>query len=167
MLTLPYLDYHAHIAYAYCAVVNVRLAIYLPYLLLTLVIEAPIVLALLVRRCGWVRSILVAVLASSITHPLLWFEWPHAISLRQHYWWYVATGETLVFLIEAGVFLLIALPKLGSLRNRIEIASGVSLLANLASWGTGTLMQYCGLLQVYAATLTCWLDRATNWVRSS
>jgi hypothetical protein len=146
--------------------VHVPFAIYLPYLLLTLVIEAPLVLGLLVRRCGWPRSLLVGLLASLLTHPLLWFVWSRVISHRTHYTAYVASGEALVVLIEAGVFFFLALwpaarresPRRTSPARLAGIALGVSLVANFASWGTGALLHELGLLRPIIMTAARAID---------
>jgi hypothetical protein len=146
--------------------VHVPLAIYLPYLLLTLVIEAPVVLGLLVRRCGWQRSLFVGLLASLITHPLLWFVWSRVISHRTHYTAYVASGEALVVLIEAGVFYVLALlPTAGRKSSPWDrparlagIALGISLAANFASWGTGALLHELGLLRPIVMTAARAID---------
>ncbi len=147
---------------------QVPLPIYLPFLALTLVIEAPIVVALLVRRCGLSRSLFVAFAASLVTHPLLWFVWPHVISLRHHYTAYVATGEILVVFIEAAIFLGVALrpsPKCVSLRTRAGFAFGVSVSANLASWGAGATMTRLGLLWPYVRVTSSWIAAAMPWLR--
>ncbi|MBN1607020.1 MAG: hypothetical protein JW940_10330 [Polyangiaceae bacterium] len=150
---------------------HVPFAIYLPYLLLTLVIEGPLVLGLLVRRCGWQRSLLVALLASLLTHPLLWFVWSRVVSPRAHYSAYVASGEGLVWLIEAGVFFFLALwPTADRARSRTNrparlagIALGVSLAANLASWATGALLHELGLLRPLVMTAARGIDAVLAW----
>jgi hypothetical protein len=146
--------------------VHVPFAIYLPYLLLTLLIEAPLVVGLLARRCGWPRSVLVAFLASLLTHPLLWFVWSRVLSPRTHYKAYVASGEALVVLIEAGVFFWLALwptaertsaPR-DAPRRLAGMALGVSLAANFASWGTGVLLHELGLLRPMVMTAARAID---------
>ncbi len=135
----------------------VPLPVYLSYLLLTLTIEAPLVLLLLVRRCGWLRSSCVAVLASCITHPLLWFAWTRVIAPAERYGLYVATGETLVVGIEAGVFWGLALRGRATMREGVRIAFGTSLLVNFVSWGTGALLQRWALLEPYVERTSAWL----------
>jgi hypothetical protein len=146
--------------------VHVPLSVYLPYLLLTLVIEAPLVLGLLVRRCGWQRSLVAGLLASLLTHPLLWFAWSRVLSPRTNYAAYVASGEALVVLIEAGVFLLVALLPTADRRATTRdgaarlagVALGVSLAANFVSWATGALLHELGLLRPIVMTAARGID---------
>lgn len=133
---------------------HVPFSIYLSYLLLTLVLEAPLVVGLLVRRCGFARSLLVALLASLLTHPLLWFGWSQVVSPRTDYEAYVASGEALVVLIEAGVFYCLALGPTGAPHadrhgraHLAAVAFGVSLAVNFVSWGTGMLLHRLRLLR--------------------
>jgi hypothetical protein len=130
-------------------VLQVSLFAYLPYLALTLAIEVPLVGWLLYRRCGLLRSALAGVLASGVTHPLLWFVWPRIVS-PYRYFWYVLSGESMVVLVEAAVyFLLVFLPDFGaapaasgrpSLWRRLGKALGLSLLVNAVSFGVGMLV---------------------------
>ena len=140
---------------------TVPLSVYLPYLLLTLGIEAPLVFALLARRAGWQRALLVALVASLVTHPMLWFLWSRVVSIQRHYVWYSLSGELLVVLVEAGIFFALALRprrESDSLRSRLGTALGVSLLVNVSSWGTGMLLHYAGLLGPYVRVTARWLD---------
>src|SRR5512145_917185 len=145
---------------------------YLPYLLLTLAIEAPLAFTLFVRRSGWPRALLVSFLASLVSHPLLFFVWTRVVSMYQHYWLYVGSGEALVVLIEAGIFFAFALPSRAPDRlprateprkehlprvrdqddgtgSRFRWAILVSLLVNFVSWGTGMSLYYAGWLGPY------------------
>jgi len=129
--------------------VQVPLTTYLPYLGLTLGIEVPLVLLLLRRTCSWLRSGLAGVMASGITHPLLWFVWPRIVSPYQ-YVWYVVTGESLVVTIEAMVYFLIVFrpgavtgsppEDSPSLARQMLKALGLSLAANAASFAVGMLV---------------------------
>jgi len=113
------------------------LSIYLPALLLTLLIEIPIVLLVLYRRCGVNRALLAGLLASGITHPALWFLWPFVVPL-ENYELFVATGEALVVVVEAVVIHAVALR---FTPRYLPLALGTSLLANLASYGAGLWIQ--------------------------
>jgi hypothetical protein len=109
---------------------------YYPWLLLTLLIEVPIVLVVLQPRCGVWRSLLAGVLATGISHPLFWFAWSRVVPWVERYKLYVATGEVLVVLVETVVILGVAL---GFARRHLLLAFGTSLLANAVSFGIGEL----------------------------
>lgn len=145
---------------------NVSLGVYLCFALLTLVIEAPLVGVLLRRRCGWARSLLLGLVPSAVTHPLLWFVWPHAVDPQRHYWAYVATGESLVVLIEAGLIGWLARPLTGPPSGssyRVRLGIVVSVLANFVSWGVGMLMHQLGVLWPFVAVVSGWF-RALVWI---
>ena len=74
---------------------------YVPFLLLTCVIEIPLLVYLLRPYSTWRRSVVVGFVCSGVTHPLLSFAWPLVIPPRGFA--YLATGEGLVFLIEAAI----------------------------------------------------------------
>jgi hypothetical protein len=137
---------------------------YLPYLLLTLVLEVPLVLAIFWRRSGWQRALAVAFGASLVTHPLLHFVWPLVISKADHYWLYVATGEVLVTLVEAAIFFAVAFPPREDDRETVPMRMGLALVAslvvNFVSWGAGTLLYYAELLHL----ITLPLSRTIYWL---
>jgi hypothetical protein len=131
---------------------NVSLSVYLSYLLLTWAIEVPLACGVLLRSCGWRKTLGSALLASLITHPLLWFVWSQVVSPHRHYGWYVASGETLVVLLESVVYFCVALPHLGTqVSRRIRWAAGVSFVANAASWATGHILHSVGWLDSYVS----------------
>jgi hypothetical protein len=110
-------------------------AVYLPYLFATWAIEVPLLVYLLRGHSGWKRSTAVGLLASGITHPLLWFVWPRVVPL-----WgdqaYLASGETLVFLVEAALIWLFVFR---GRRRGLESAALASLATNAASCAAGLL----------------------------
>ena len=120
---------------------NAPLWVYLPYLALTLGIELPVVMLLLRPRCGTWRSLLAGLLASSVTHPLLWYVWPLVVS-PYHYELYVATGEVLVVVIETVVLHEVALRRVDSMVRwrRWGLALAVAMAANATSFGVGLLI---------------------------
>jgi hypothetical protein len=108
---------------------------YLPYLAATWAIEVPLLVYLLWRHASWRRSVAVGLLASGITHPLLWFVWPRVVPLWSDQA-YLASGEALVFLVEAAlIWLLVFRGK----RRGIESAALASLATNAASCAAGLL----------------------------
>jgi hypothetical protein len=117
--------------------VTYPLSFYLPYLLLTLAVEVPVVALLLRGHATLGRSVLAAVLASGFTNPLLWYAWPLVISVHR-YTLYAATGEALVVLIETGILYGVAT------RPRVWLAFWVSLASNAASFSVGMLVHWLG-----------------------
>lgn len=103
---------------------------------LTLLIEVPIVFALLRGRRpgrGHVgRVVVVAVAASSLTHPLLWMAADHVQTTFS-----LLAAEGAIALVEAAVLAV-------GLGVRAGRALGVSLVANGASLGIGLLLQALG-----------------------
>jgi len=133
---------------------------YLPYLFLTLAIEAPLVFGLLVRRAGWRRALLAAFLPSLVSHPLLWFVWRRVVG---HYWWYVLSGELLVVLLEAGIFLGLALRPRSDDDDRVSPATtalALSFVVNFVSWGVGMLLSAVGLLH----PIVFGMARGVSWL---
>ena len=120
---------------------NAPLSVYLPYLALTLALELPVVVVLLRPHCGAWRSFLAGLLASSVTHPLLWYAWPLVVSPYQ-YARYVATGEALVVVVETVVLHEVALRRVDSMvrRRRWGLALAVATAANATSFGVGLLI---------------------------
>ena len=97
--------------------------------LATLVIEVPVVSGWLWPRLGW-KTVGWGILASTLTHPMLWFVWPQ-VGPR---WWWVGTGEVAVWLVEAGIYA-------WALRGKATEGLALSALANGASLVAGLLMQ--------------------------
>ena len=97
--------------------------------LLTQVIEVPIWLAA-ARRVRLPRRLLVAVGASTVTHPVLWFAIPWGRLDPSQYWPTVAVAEAVVVAVEA------AFAKVLGVRD----AWLWSLCANATSVGLGLLV---------------------------
>jgi len=73
------------------------LLIWLTSFLLTNALELPVLL-LVFRDVSRKRVLLVGMLATSLTHPVLWWVWPHVVS---DYTTAVLTGEILIVCVEA------------------------------------------------------------------
>lgn len=104
---------------------------------LTLAIEVPVVVALAVAL-RWVpgrrvRLALAGIVASGVTHPILWGIW-HRVLLDWDYGWKVLVLETGVVLVEAMV-----LAVLGGLGWWRGLAA--SVLANAISTAVGLVLQ--------------------------
>ncbi|MDP8254767.1 MAG: hypothetical protein P9M14_03375 [Candidatus Alcyoniella australis] len=98
----------------------------------TLAVEVPIFVLFARGQVPLWRAAVAGAAGTCLTHPLLWFAWPMVIP--DNYELYLATGESLVVLIETLTFWLIARPiSLGR-------AACASLVANAASWGLGTIV---------------------------
>lgn len=97
---------------------------------LTHAVEVPIYLFLL--RLAWRKRIAVAFGTSALTHPYLWFVLPSVLMPVAGYWGFVAIGESLVVLVEAGVCMLLGTPA-----KRALLAS---FAANTASACAGFLL---------------------------
>ena len=95
--------------------------------LLTLSLEIPVVLLVLKR--GWRKDLPLALLANSITHPILWFVLP---SLFTDYLTFLIVGELAVFSFEALLYA-------GAVRGWHGALAGVA--ANSLSLGVGLLLQ--------------------------
>jgi hypothetical protein len=110
---------------------------YVPFLLLTWIVELPLLGFLLRPFATWTRSVAAGLLATGLTHPLLWFAWPRVVPLER-YPWYLATGEALVALVEAAVLW-------GAVFRWRRGTAGLALLAsiatNAASCAVGLLVQ--------------------------
>jgi hypothetical protein len=77
---------------------------------------------------GW-RIVLSAILASSVTLPLLWFVFPMFIAPR----YFVFVGELLVFVIEAILYKVL-------LRTSFGRAAALSFVANALSFLLGLII---------------------------
>lgn len=95
--------------------------------LLTLILEIPVVLLLLAR--GWRKDLPLALLANSITHPVLWFVLPPLFS---DYLTFLIVGELAVFTSEALLYA-------AAVRCWRGAAAGVA--ANSLSMAVGLLLQ--------------------------
>ncbi len=95
--------------------------------LLTEAIEVPIYSAALTGRPAFQR-LLLAFLASLLTHPFVWIVVAHAGV--EDYWWALSWSETLAVLVEGAY--------LSGLRARFPFAW--SLLANASSLGVGLVI---------------------------
>ena len=101
--------------------------------LLTILLETPVVVRLLRGHTETRTAVELSVLASSLTHPLLWFAWRPLIDDHTTY---VLTGEALVMLAETCVY-----RKVTTWRR----AFAVSVVANCTSWALGYLILYTGI----------------------
>jgi hypothetical protein len=102
--------------------------------IVTVAVEAPIVLALTREvKLGWSKRLALIVFAQLATHPLVWFVFPRIAGLR---------GSTALMLSEAwawlaeAVFYALTLPGVRPTR-----AGGVSALANGASVLAGVIIR--------------------------
>lgn len=110
---------------------------YLPWLLLTCAVEVPLLVRLLRHDSSWRRCVATGLACNGLTHPLLWFAWPHVVPLDR-YPLYLATGEGLVVLLEAALIWALALRR-G--RGAARTALLASFATNAASCGVGLLVQ--------------------------
>ncbi len=102
--------------------------------LATQVIEVPVVVGWLRGKVPVREAVPLAILASTLTHPLLWYAWP----TFQPYWLWLGTGEALVWTAE-GLLYAAWLHRRGAPR---PLLTGVlvSCLANASSMLTGLLV---------------------------
>jgi hypothetical protein len=100
---------------------------------ITVAVEAPIVVALTRGHAlGAGRRALIAVFAQLVTHPLVWFVFPHLVGLTGRS--SLALSELWAWLAEAA-FYAVVLPGLPPAR-----ALGVSAIANAASILAGLVL---------------------------
>jgi hypothetical protein len=109
-------------------------------LLLTLAVEIPLVAAGL-RRWYRVRApsgVLVGAAASLLTHPVVWFVLPGLVAPVLGRSGYLLVAEGFAWLVEAFVYWL------ATRRDPVGLLL-LSLLANLASYTVGAVVQLVGL----------------------
>lgn len=109
---------------------------------LTVLIEAPIVVAILRGPVIWPRALIIALGAQLITHPALWFIAPRF----EPYWLWVLVMETLVTVAEAVLYaglLRTTTKDWGKILPRAILAS---IAANAASTGIGLAGRWMGWL---------------------
>jgi hypothetical protein len=113
---------------------------YAAALLLTLAIEVPIVTGGLARwyRVPFSRGLSIAAGASLVTHPVVWFVLPGLLVPVGGSLGYLLVAEAFAWLTEAGVFWLT------TRRDPVGLLL-LSLVANLASFGFGSLLWVVGL----------------------
>lgn len=105
---------------------------FLVSLILTLFIEVPIVLILLrfiSPKIRLYKTLLIAILATSLTLPYLWFIFPVYIE----YPFYIIIGEIIVFLIESLIYWQL-------IQITFRKALLISFIANLSSLLIGLLI---------------------------
>ncbi|MBW2276246.1 MAG: hypothetical protein JRF63_02070 [Deltaproteobacteria bacterium] len=108
--------------------------------LFTLAVEVPlfVLVARLGADCVKISPIVLAcagAMGTCVTHPLLWFVWPHA---GLSYTTYIISGELIVAVVETFTFFAIARP------IRFSRAIAASFIANAGSYGLGALLQGLG-----------------------
>lgn len=110
-------------------------------LLLTLAVETPIVTVALARwyRVPAARGVTIAVGASLLTHPVVWFVLPQFLVSTVGSTGYLLVAEGFAWLVEAGIFWL------AIRRDPIGLLL-LSLVANLASFTLGGLLHLFGAL---------------------
>ena len=112
------------------------MAAWLRAFVLTQVIEIPVYVAVGWNKGSLLRLIGAGAACTAVTHPMLWFVWPHVI---HDYTTFVVSGEIGITIVEALIFWR-AVPKLSATR-----ACGAALVANGASYGIGELLRALGL----------------------
>lgn len=110
-------------------------------LLLTLAVEAPLVTFALARwyRVRLVYGATLGILASLLTHPIVWFVLPGLLLPSVGYAGYLIFAETFAWLAEALLLWI-------CLRRDLPGMLLLSLAANLASFLVGALLQQLGAL---------------------
>jgi len=109
---------------------------------LTVLIEAPIVVAILRGPVIWPRALLIALGAQLITHPALWFIAPRF----DPYWLWVGVMECAVTAVEAVLYaglLRTTTQEWGKILPRAILAS---IAANAVSTGIGLAGRWMGWL---------------------
>jgi hypothetical protein len=114
-------------------------------LTLTLLIETPLVAAALARwyRVPPVRGAILGLLASLMTHPVVWFVLPGLLVPAVGWRGYLLLAEGFAWLAEAALYT-VAVSRLAARRDIVGMLL-LSLLANLASFGVGAAVQLAGL----------------------
>jgi len=105
---------------------------YIWALIITVVVEVPVVW-LLLRRQGWPRVLPAALVANGLTHPALHFLLPRVLSphpLAR----FVIVGELSVFVVEAAILLAWVRPR------PWPLAIAASAAANASSFAMGLLV---------------------------
>lgn len=112
---------------------NPPLTTYLPVLLLTWAVELPLLLLILRRQAPWARVLAAGALGTAITHPQLWYLWPH---LFDDYTTFIVCGELAVVAIETVVMAVACRKHFGPL-----LALGAVALANAGSYAVGAMLR--------------------------
>jgi len=99
----------------------------------TLVVEIPIYVFLARSSVPWRRAAWAALACTVVTHPALWYLWPH---VTDDFRIYIVTGELIVALVESVVFYYLARPV------SYILALSASFFANAASYGFWALIKY-------------------------
>ena len=96
----------------------------------TLAIELPIY-TLIIGRCfrNWWTVVVVVLVINLVTHPMLWFVFPHFAPR----WAYIAAGETTVTVIET-VLVAIAIRDPGRAAVAAITANAASFLGGMIMW---------------------------------
>ena len=114
-------------------------------LTLTLLIETPLVAAALARwyRVPFRSGITLGLAGSLLTHPVVWFVLPGLLLPEVGWRGYLLTAEAFAWLAEAALYWL-AVWRLTARRDLVGLLL-LSLLANLASFSVGAILQLTGL----------------------
>src|SRR5215210_7171982 len=110
--------------------------VYAAALLLTLAIEVPIVAGGLARwyRVPAARGVILAIVASTLTHPIVWFVLPPMLVPTIGSLGFLLVAEGFAWLAEAAIFWL------ATRRDPFELLL-LSLVANLTSFTVGGLLR--------------------------
>jgi hypothetical protein len=117
------------------------MSVYAVALLLTLAIEIPIVAAGLARwyRVPVPRGIMIALVASLLTHPVVWFALPASLVPSLGTLGYLLVAEAFAWLAEAAIFWA------GTRADPVGLLL-LSLIANITSFTVGGLLHLVGML---------------------
>jgi hypothetical protein len=107
---------------------------------LTLAVETPLVAFSLARwyRVAAGRAIAAGAVASAVTHPIVWFVLPDLLTPPLGVLAYLLVAEGFAWLVETAVFWL-------AVRRDVPGLLLLSLLANLASFTVGMVLQRLGI----------------------
>lgn len=121
------------------------LHVFLVYYLFTIVVESSVLLVLLSRRHPIPRKLLAGVWLTACTYPVVWYVIPFVFDPVIDRLWYLIAAETFAPLAECLIFWVAFVRGLPSDRGQMLRDMGAVVLANLASFGVGELLNYSGV----------------------
>jgi hypothetical protein len=119
---------------------------FLLYYLLTVAVETPVLLLALSRRHSLARRLFAGVWLTACTYPVVWYVIPHFFDPVEERGWYLLVAETFAPLAECLTFWAAFVWGRSDDRRATLRDLAAVVLANLASFGLGELLNRLGVL---------------------
>lgn len=115
------------------------------YYLLTVAVETPVLLLSLSRRHSLGRKLLAGVWLTACTYPVVWYVIPSFLDPGERRWDYLLVAETFAPLAECLIFWVAFVRGLPKHRPATIRDMAAVVLANLASFGVGEVVNWFGV----------------------